>query len=96
MARIYLIAGAIWPTASKPDDHPLLGVDGLAAIVAAVDRPVLAIGGVTRNHAATLMAAGAAGVAGIGLFFAPGSDECRAVPLRETAAALRSIDPAQI
>ncbi len=85
----YLIAGAVWPTASKPEDHPLLGVAGLAAIAAVVDRPVLAIGGATLGRVGEVAAAGAAGVAGIGLFFDRSREGCRAVPLIETAAALK-------
>jgi thiamine-phosphate pyrophosphorylase len=54
----YLIAGTVWATPSKPDGRPLLGREGLAAIVAAVDVPVLAIGGVTTDHVADVAAAG--------------------------------------
>jgi thiamine-phosphate pyrophosphorylase len=67
----YLIAGTVFRTASKPGRAPLLGVDGLAAIVrAARSVPVLAIGGVTVDSVAAIASAGAAGVAGIGLFAA--------------------------
>lgn len=86
----YLIAGTVWPSKSKPEDHSLLGSGGLAAVAAAVDLPVLAIGGVTPAHAEEVSGAGAAGMAGIGLFMAADHAECRAVPLREVAAALRS------
>jgi thiamine-phosphate pyrophosphorylase len=85
----YLIAGAIWPTVSKPDDHPLLGLERFAALAAAAAVPVLAIGGVTVDRAAALRQAGAAGIAGIGLFVGPDGSACRAVPLFEMVAALR-------
>ena len=49
-AADYLIAGTVFPSASKPDGTPLLGIEGLRAIVAAVDRPVLAIGEIGRAH----------------------------------------------
>jgi len=64
----YLIAGTVFPTASKPGRIDLLGVDGLEAIVAAVRIPVLAIGGITLERAAEVAAAGAAGIAALGLF----------------------------
>jgi thiamine-phosphate diphosphorylase len=64
----YLIAGAVYPTPSKPPSTAWLGVDGLRAIVRAVSVPVLAIGGITPENSADVAAAGAAGVAAIGLF----------------------------
>jgi len=63
----YLIAGTVFRTASKARS-PLLGLDGLAAIVQAVTVPVLAIGGITAGRLDEVAATGAAGVAGIGLF----------------------------
>lgn len=64
----YLIAGTVFPTASKPDAARWLGVEGLRAIVRAVRVPVLAIGGMTTGRAAEVAATGAAGIAAIGLF----------------------------
>jgi thiamine-phosphate diphosphorylase len=59
----YLVAGALFPTSSKPGVQPL-GVDGLRRIVAAAGAvPVLAIGGITPARVALAIAAGAAGVA---------------------------------
>ena len=48
---------------TKPDAAPPLGLDGLAAIRAAVDRPLLAIGGIDFDNAADVIAAGADGCA---------------------------------
>jgi len=64
----YLVAGSVFPSASKPGADRWLGADGLRAIVKAARAPVLAIGGVTLEKVADLAAAGAAGVAAIGLF----------------------------
>ena len=64
----YLIAGTVFPSRSKDHGAPLLGLDGLQAIVRAARVPVLAIGGVTAERFDEIAAAGAAGVAGIGLF----------------------------
>jgi len=64
----YLIAGTVFPTASKSGAVRLLGEEGLRAIVAATSAPVLAIGGLTLDRVADVAAAGAAGIAAIGLF----------------------------
>jgi thiamine-phosphate diphosphorylase len=64
----YLMAGTVFPSASKPSATHWLGVDGLAAIVRAVRVPVVAIGGIAVERVAQVAAAGAAGMAGIGLF----------------------------
>jgi len=57
----YLIAGTVWPSASKPRDVPLLGIDGLSAIARSVTVPVLAIGGVTVGRCPAVARSGAAG-----------------------------------
>jgi len=59
----YVGAGPVWETPSKEDADPPIGIEGLAAIAAAVDVPVIAIGGVDASNAASCIAAGAAGVA---------------------------------
>lgn len=59
----YIGAGPIWETPSKPDADPAIGLDGLREICAAVDVPVVAIGGVDVSTAADCIRAGAAGVA---------------------------------
>ncbi|HVU77142.1 MAG TPA: thiamine phosphate synthase [Gaiellaceae bacterium] len=59
----YLGAGPVWETPSKADADPAIGLDGLRAICAAVDIPVIAIGGVDATNAAACIEAGAAGVA---------------------------------
>ena len=64
----YLIAGTVFRTASKAEDAPLIGLDGLASIVRVAPAPVLAIGGVTVDRVGAIAAAGAAGIAAIGLF----------------------------
>jgi thiamine-phosphate pyrophosphorylase len=73
-AADYLVAGTVFSSASKAAGTPLLGVEGLRAIVRAVDRPVLAIGGVTDARLGEVADAGAAGFAAIGLFLPSHSD----------------------
>jgi thiamine-phosphate pyrophosphorylase len=81
-AADYLIAGHVFPTASKPDERPL-GLDGLGEIVDASEIPVLAIGGIDVDNVADVIAAGAAGVAVISAI--GGSDSPR-----QAARALRN------
>lgn len=63
----YLVFGTVFATASKAGVAPS-GVDGLAAAVAAVPLPVLAIGGISLERAAEIARSGAAGVAAIAMF----------------------------
>jgi thiamine-phosphate pyrophosphorylase len=64
----YLTMGTIYPTPSKGPDVPVAGLRGLEATCRAVSVPVLAIGGVTSDRLSEVAAAGAAGIAAIGLF----------------------------
>jgi thiamine-phosphate pyrophosphorylase len=59
----YVGAGPVWATPSKPDADPPIGLDGLRELCAAVDVPVVAIGGIDVSNAADCIHAGAAGVA---------------------------------
>jgi thiamine-phosphate pyrophosphorylase len=59
----YIGAGPVWPTPSKPDVDPPIGLDGLREICEAVSIPAVAIGGIDATNAADCIAAGAAGVA---------------------------------
>ena len=80
----YLVAGTVFRSSSKAAGTPLLGVDGLRLIVRAVDRPVLAIGGITAERIDAVADAGAAGFAAIGLFLPARPDaEVRAARLAE-------------
>jgi thiamine-phosphate pyrophosphorylase len=59
----FLVAGAVYTTASHPDTAPA----GLAIVrdAAGTGRPVIAIGGMTADRASEVLAAGAHGVAAI-------------------------------
>lgn len=59
----YIGAGPIRATATKPDHATPIGLDGLAAIVAAAGLPTYAIGGIGPGDARALRAAGASGLA---------------------------------
>lgn len=63
----YLGAGPVFPTGSKLDAGPVMGVEGIAAVVrSARGVPVVGIGGIDVTGAAAVVRAGAAGVAVIG------------------------------
>ena len=65
----YIVFGTVFASASKAPGHAIAGIDGLAAAASAARPvPVLAIGGVTVDSAPALKAAGASGLAAIGLF----------------------------
>ncbi len=82
-AADYVIAGTVFPTRSKPGLQKFLGLDGLAHVVAALQVPVLAIGGMSVDRVSEVAKAGAAGLAAIGLF----ADAQR--PIKEVVEALR-------
>ena len=67
----YLVAGTVFPTTSKSGMRDHLCLAGLSSIVATVPVPVLAIGGMSTARAGEIAAAGAAGLAVIGLFADP-------------------------
>lgn len=59
----YLGAGAVFPTGSKADAGNPIGVEKLREIKAAVNIPVVAIGGIGTANAAEVMKAGVDGIA---------------------------------
>jgi thiamine-phosphate pyrophosphorylase len=64
----YIIFGPIFATPSKAMYGPPQGLDRLAEVCASVSIPVLAIGGITLENAASCLAHGASGLAAIRLF----------------------------
>lgn len=65
----YLGTGAIFPTGSK-DDAQVLGVQTLKEICSAVNIPVVAIGGISKDNILELKKSGIAGVSVISAIFA--------------------------
>ena len=59
----YVGCGPIFATATKPDAHPVVGLDGLKSVVEKSTIPVVAIGGIDAGNARSCFEAGAAGVA---------------------------------
>jgi thiamine-phosphate pyrophosphorylase len=61
----YIGLGPVFPTDTKPDAEPVLGLDSLQRICARVTLPVVAIGGITRARATAVARAGATAAAAI-------------------------------
>lgn len=62
----YVAFGPVFPTASKERADPAVGIAGLRAVRALTGRPLVAIGGITRENAAVCWNAGADSLAIIG------------------------------
>jgi thiamine-phosphate pyrophosphorylase len=75
----YLALGPIFGTASKHNPDPVVGIDELRRLRTLTERPLVAIGGITRANAQAVLAAGADAVAiisdlfGDDLFAEPGN-----------------------
>ena len=76
----YLAFGPIFPTGSKQNPDPVVGLDALREVRALTAKPLVAIGGITRSNARGVLDAGADSVAVIGDLFTPG------VSIRDCAA----------
>ncbi len=64
----YLVFGTVFPSRSKPPGHRAAGLRALHDVCRSTSLPVIAIGGISVENAREAIAAGARGVAGIGLF----------------------------
>lgn len=62
----YIGMGPVYPTRSKADADPAIGLDGLAAMVAAKPLPGVAIGGINTANVAAVRAVNPDGIAVIG------------------------------
>jgi len=73
-ATDFLVFGTVFASRSKAAGHQPAGIEALARVVdAAAGLPVLAIGGITPGVMPVVAAAGAAGVAAIGMFLPGGT-----------------------
>lgn len=77
----YIAAGAIYPTSSKTSTTTpikVIGLEGLSRIKQAISLPLVAIGGITKDNTAEVLAAGADGVAVISAILRAESPESAA------------------
>ena len=80
----YVGFGHIFATTSKTKSTPPVGIETLRDACAAVKIPLIAIGGITHDNAASVIEAGAHGVAVI-------AEVCGAVDPRSATARLRAV-----
>lgn len=59
----YIAVGPVFPTRSKENPDPVVGLEFVSWAKARTSRPLVAIGGVTADNAPRLVAAGASGLA---------------------------------
>ncbi|MBZ5531381.1 MAG: thiamine phosphate synthase [Acidobacteriia bacterium] len=59
----YIAIGPVFATASKANPDPVIGLDGVRQARAATTKPLVAIGGITRENCLQVKAAGADSVA---------------------------------
>ena len=85
----YLGVGPIYATATKPDAGAATGTGLIAAIKGRVDLPVVGIGGINRENAAAVLAAGADGVAVVSAVVAADDPAAAARELKERLVAAR-------
>ena len=84
-AADYLGIGPVFAQATKADAAPPLGLDGFARLAKASPRPVLAIGGIDQDNAASIVAAGADGLAVVSAIMAADDPRAAAHTLRAAA-----------
>jgi thiamine-phosphate pyrophosphorylase len=68
----YIAVGPVFATGTKPDAEPVIGLDGVRRARALTTKPIVAIGGITRENARSVIVAGADSVAVISSLFVEG------------------------
>lgn len=86
----YAGVGAVFETATKAKTKPPLGIEGFASLRARVPVPVVAIGGVKRDHVADLIRGQANGVAVVSAICAAEDPEAAARALVDAVADARA------
>jgi thiamine-phosphate pyrophosphorylase len=68
----YLAVGPVFGTTTKADAEPVVGLEGVRRARGLTSKPLVAIGGITRENARSVIDAGADSVAVISGLFVPG------------------------
>ncbi len=68
----YIAIGPVFATLTKADAEPVVGLEGVRRARALTSKPLVAIGGITRENARSVIDAGADSVAVISAIFQPG------------------------
>ena len=69
----YIAIGPVFTTASKSDTSPVIGLEGVRRARSLTDKPLVTIGGITRDNAMAVYEAGADSVAVISAIFGSAS-----------------------
>ena len=80
----YLGLGTVFPTSTKSDHKPTIGLDGLAHMAGLARVPTVAIGGLKQAHAAEILRAGCNGIAVVSAICGQLDPECAARNLCRT------------
>lgn len=75
----YIAIGPVFATASKSDTSPVIGVEGVMRARSLTSKPLVAIGGITAENAASVYDAGADSVAVISSIFGSGKRPAQSV-----------------
>jgi len=75
----YIAVGPVFPTGSKENPDPVIGLEGVRVARRLTERPLVAIGGITVANARSVMDAGADSVAVISAVFGKAVDPQAAV-----------------
>ena len=78
----YTGVGSVYPTATKADAGPPIGIHGLSALKERIPLPVVAIGGIGAGQAEAVMASGVAGIAVVSAICGARDPEAAARELR--------------
>jgi thiamine-phosphate pyrophosphorylase len=68
----YVAVGPVFATGTKVDAEPVIGLDGVRRARALTEKPIVAIGGITRANARSVIEAGADSVAVISALIGEG------------------------
>lgn len=79
----YIGCNAVFATPTKTDTGTPIGVEGLRDLVASIEVPVVAIGGIKASNAEEVMAAGVAGIAVVSAIVSAEDPERAARELRD-------------
>lgn len=79
----YVGSGPVYPTQSKADADPALGISGLKQLLAVSQKPIVAIGGIDQNNLADVAQTGVAGAAVISMLTRSDDVQMTATTLRQ-------------
>jgi thiamine-phosphate pyrophosphorylase len=89
----YVGASPVFATPTKPDATLPMGIEGLRSLAGGIGIPVVAIGGINAGNAASVIAAGAAGIAVVSAIVSADDVAAAARSLRDIVDGARSKKP---